>query len=74
MCSAMCSLATVNTYKKTENDFDIKCIVLLRKRETEARKTLEGLWIRKRNPTMNKRDECIPITSEFLPFTLLRKE
>ncbi|XGW07168.1 hypothetical protein V3C99_017015 [Haemonchus contortus] len=50
------------------NDFDIKCKILAYENEIGARKILEALHIRERNPELNNRNECIAITGEFLPF------
>ncbi|XGW05094.1 hypothetical protein V3C99_015904 [Haemonchus contortus] len=49
-------------------DFDIKCKILAYEDEIGARKMLEALYIRERNPKLNNRNECIAITSELLPF------
>ncbi|XGW33958.1 hypothetical protein V3C99_018027 [Haemonchus contortus] len=49
-------------------DFDIKCKILAYENEIGARKILEALYIRERNPKLNNRSECIAITSELLPF------
>ncbi|VDO83674.1 unnamed protein product [Heligmosomoides polygyrus] len=49
-------------------DFDVRCTVLYHEDEIGIRKALEVFWIHERNPSMNNRNECISITSEFLPF------
>ena len=50
------------------NDFDVQCTILAHEEEIGARKVLEAFWIRRRNPIMNNRNECLSITDEFLPF------
>ena len=50
------------------DEFDVKCTILAHEQEIGARKTLESFWIRHRNPAMNNRNECLLITSDFLPF------
>uniref|UniRef100_A0A7I4YM57 GIY-YIG domain-containing protein n=1 Tax=Haemonchus contortus TaxID=6289 RepID=A0A7I4YM57_HAECO len=50
------------------DDFDIKSKILAYESEIGARKILEALHIRERNPKLNNRNECIAITSELLPF------
>uniref|UniRef100_A0A7I4YDF6 Reverse transcriptase domain-containing protein n=1 Tax=Haemonchus contortus TaxID=6289 RepID=A0A7I4YDF6_HAECO len=50
------------------DDFDIKCKILAYESEIGARKILEALHIRERNPKLNNRNECIAITGELLPF------
>ncbi|KAL6731464.1 hypothetical protein Aduo_002329 [Ancylostoma duodenale] len=36
-----------------------------------SRKALEAFWIAARNPKMNNRNECLSITSDFLPYISL---
>ncbi|XGW34592.1 hypothetical protein V3C99_018497 [Haemonchus contortus] len=50
------------------NDFDIECKILAYENEIGARKILEALHIRTKNPGLNNRNECLTITSELLPF------
>ena len=49
-------------------DFDVKCTILACEAEISSRKALEAFWIFPRNPRMNNRNECLPITNDFLPF------
>uniref|UniRef100_A0A7I4Z5C0 GIY-YIG domain-containing protein n=1 Tax=Haemonchus contortus TaxID=6289 RepID=A0A7I4Z5C0_HAECO len=49
------------------NDFDIKGKILAYENEIGARKFLEALHVRERNPELNNRNECIAMTGEFLP-------
>ncbi|EYB87797.1 hypothetical protein Y032_0257g408 [Ancylostoma ceylanicum] len=53
------------------NDFGIKCNILTYETEVSARKALEAFWIAARNPKMNNRNECLSITSDFLPYISL---
>ena len=54
-----------------ENDFEVKCTILTYECEISARKALEAFWISAKNPEMNNKNECLSITSEFLPFVSL---
>ena len=49
-------------------DYSVKCSILAHESEISARKTLEAFWIFSRNPSMNNKNECLSITSDFLPF------
>ena len=53
------------------NDFEVKCTILSHEREISARKALEAFWISAKNPTMNNKNECLSITSDFLPYISL---
>ncbi|EYB97674.1 hypothetical protein Y032_0138g2050 [Ancylostoma ceylanicum] len=53
------------------NDFDVKCTILTCEAEISARKALEAFWITVKNPEMNNKNECLSITSDFLPFVSL---
>ena len=53
------------------DDFEVSCKVLARENDIATRKVLEAFWIRVRNPRLNNRNECMAITSEFLPFVPL---
>ena len=39
--------------------------------ELLARKTLEAFWIAAKNPKMNRKDECLAITTELAPYQAL---
>ncbi|KAL6731463.1 hypothetical protein Aduo_002329 [Ancylostoma duodenale] len=39
--------------------------------QRRPRKALEAFWIAARNPKMNNRNECLSITSDFLPYISL---
>ena len=49
------------------DDFDIRCKILTYEKETSARKALEAFWTVK-NPAINNKNECLSMTSDFLPF------
>ena len=53
------------------DDFDTKCTILTYEKEISARKALEAFWISAKNPAMNNKNECLSITSDFLPFVSL---
>ncbi|EYC15092.1 hypothetical protein Y032_0021g380 [Ancylostoma ceylanicum] len=53
------------------NDFSVKCTILACEAEISARKALEAFWITVKNPAMNNKNECLSITSDFLPFVSL---
>ncbi|EYC22102.1 hypothetical protein Y032_0018g3714 [Ancylostoma ceylanicum] len=53
------------------NDFDVKCKILACESEISARKALEAFWITVCNPEMNSKNECLSITSDFLPYISL---
>ncbi|EYC06837.1 hypothetical protein Y032_0073g732 [Ancylostoma ceylanicum] len=53
------------------NDFCVKCNILTYEAEVSARKVLEAFWIATKNPRMNNRNECLSITSDFLPYISL---
>ncbi|EYC11702.1 hypothetical protein Y032_0050g2055 [Ancylostoma ceylanicum] len=53
------------------NDFNVKCTILTCEAEISARKALEAFWITVRSPEMNNKNECLSITSDFLPFVSL---
>ena len=48
--------------------FDIRVTVLGVESDVSARKLLEACWIRAKSPTMNRKDECISITTHLVPF------
>ena len=54
--------------KHSGGDFTVQVSILAHETEIVARKTLEALWIRARAPVMNRRDECLPVTSELAPY------
>ena len=53
------------------DDFDVKCTILTYEKDISARKALEAFWIFAKNPEMNNRNECLSITSDFLPYVSL---
>ena len=53
------------------NDFEVKCTILTYESEISARKALEAFWISAKSPAMNNKNECLSITSDFLPFVSL---
>ncbi|XGW03988.1 hypothetical protein V3C99_015267 [Haemonchus contortus] len=46
----------------------VSVMILSREDDISARKTLEALWIAAKNPTINRKDECVAITRELAPF------
>ena len=59
----------IETHKGS--DFDVRCKILALESEISARKALEAAWILTRNPGMNNKNECLPLTSDLLPFLSL---
>ncbi|XGW16426.1 hypothetical protein V3C99_001696, partial [Haemonchus contortus] len=49
-------------------EFEVSVRILMREPTTSARKTLEAFWIRAKDPQINRKDECLAITSELAPF------
>ena len=50
------------------DDFEVTVKILGHESKTSARKTLEAFWINYKNPRMNRRGECIDITSDMAPY------
>ena len=48
-------------------EFTVTINILAHEAEIAARKTLEAFWISARDPKINRKDECIAITSELAP-------
>ena len=53
------------------NDFEIKRMILAHESEISARKAVEAVFIRTRNPTMNNKNECLSIANDLVPFISL---
>ena len=49
-------------------EFEVSVSILAQESEISARKTIEAFWIIASDPKMNKKDECVAITSELAPF------
>ncbi|VDP13499.1 unnamed protein product [Heligmosomoides polygyrus] len=47
---------------------DVAVTILAREFEISARKTLEALWIAARNPTINRKEERVPVIQELAPY------
>ena len=49
-------------------NFEIKVTILSYEKDIVARKTLEAFWITAKNPKINRKEECLSITSELAAF------
>ena len=49
-------------------DLEVSVSILAKESEISPRKTLEAFWIVAKDPKMNRKDECVAITSELAPF------
>ena len=49
-------------------DVEVEITILAREQEISARRTLEALWIKAKDPKINRKDERVAITRELAPF------
>ena len=62
------ALGTHRVQSHNGSNFDIVVTVLEVESDVSARKLLEACWIRAKSPNMNRKDECISITTHLVPF------
>ena len=51
--------------------FEVAVTILSREPDIAARRTLEAFWIMAKAPKINRREECVAITTELAPFAAL---
>ena len=49
-------------------DFEVSVSIMAQESNTAARKSLEAFLINIRTPKMNRKDECLAITNELIPY------
>ena len=54
-----------------DQHYDVAVTILSQEPDTVARKTLEAFWIASKTPKINRKEECIAVTTELAPYQAL---